>query len=182
SLAVKEAVGDRREVAVTQVGLADVYRMRGNYAMAENLYQASLAICQSVHDLHSVYAILMRLGQLALDQERREEALPLLREARAGFAALGLAEWVAAVDQLLAQAERNVLTLDDVIALVQAARNGDHAAGEKAWAICEGLARSGEATLTALGRALRAVLSGEDPAVACAALPEDLRAVLLAAL
>jgi hypothetical protein len=145
------------------------------------LYRSSLTICQAVHDAHSVYAILMRLGWLALDQGRREEALPLLREARAGFAALGLHEWVDGVDRLLAQAGENVLTLDNLVAMVRAARTGD-AAGEQVWAICENLARSDDAPLVALGRALRDVLLGVDPSIACAALPSDLRDALLSTL
>ncbi|MEJ5311108.1 MAG: tetratricopeptide repeat protein [Anaerolineae bacterium] len=182
SLAVKEAVGDRREVAVTQSSLADLLRTRGQYDEAERLYDSGLAICRAIRDPQGVAVFLMGLGRLALDQGRHEEALPLLREARAGFAALGLREWVAGVDHLLAQAGENVLTLDDLIAMVRAARQGDETAGQQAWTMCEGLVQSDDATIGALGRALRDVLLGADPSAACAALPADLRDALLSAL
>ncbi|HQE92391.1 MAG TPA: tetratricopeptide repeat protein [Anaerolineae bacterium] len=182
SLAVFEAVGDRRSVAVTQSRLADLLRIRGKDDEAEQLYHSGLAICRAIRDPQGVAVFLMGLGRLALDQGRREEALPLLREARAGFAALGLSEWVAGVDHLLAQAGENVLTLDDLIAMVRAARQGDETAGQQAWTLCEGLAQSDDVTAGALGRALRDVLLGEDLSTACAALPSDLREALLAAL
>ncbi len=97
----------QRAVGALQSSLAALLSTRGQYAEAERLYDSGLTICRAIRDPQGVAVFLMGLGRLALDQGRHDEALPLLREARAGFAALGLHEWVAAVDRLLAQAGEN---------------------------------------------------------------------------
>jgi hypothetical protein len=106
----------------------------------------------------------------------------LLQEAHQGFEQLGFAPWVAHVDRLLATAQGNVLTLDDLLGMVRAARGGDARAGQQAWEICDGRARAGNPARAALGRGLRNVLSGIPPETALADLPGDLRAQILAAL
>ncbi|MBC7250401.1 MAG: tetratricopeptide repeat protein, partial [Anaerolineae bacterium] len=179
SLRVFEALGDSRSVAVTQSSLADLLRTRGQYDEAERLYRSGLEICRRIREPQGVAVFLMGLGQLALARGRREEALPLLQEARQGFVALGLAHWVADVDDLLAQAQGQMLTLDDLLAMIRAARAGDGRAGEQAWQICDGLAGAPDPAPAALGRALQAVLAGIPPEAALEGLPADLRAHIL---
>jgi hypothetical protein len=123
--------------------------------------------------------LLARLGQLALERGRPEEAVPLLQEARQGFAELAFAPWVAHLDALLARAQGKALTLDDLVAMVRAARRGDHQAGQKAWEICQGLAQGQDESLAVLGRTLQQVLAGTSPETALADLPDDLRSSLL---
>jgi len=121
----------------------------------------------------------MGLGRLALELGQQEEARPLLQEARAGFAALGLANWVASVDQVLARAQGNVLTLEGLAAMVRAAREGDEDAGAQVWTLCEALVQSGDSDYIILGGALQAVLTGEPLEAAFTALPDDVRDTLL---
>jgi len=178
-LAVYEQVGDVRARAMTLYDLAGLYRLQGDAAAAERLYREGLEISRRIGDAEGTFAVLARLGQLALDRGQRDEAISLLQEARRGFARLGFAPWVAQVDELLAQARGQVLTLDDLVGMLRAARQGDQEAGQRAWEICEGLARSDDAALAALGRGLRDVLSGMPPEAALAGLPDDLRAHIL---
>ncbi|RME44277.1 MAG: hypothetical protein D6796_11990, partial [Caldilineae bacterium] len=136
---------------------------------------------RQINDAGSTFAVLARLGRLALARGRRDEALSLLQEARRGFARLGFTPWVEQIDQLLAslrrtsEVRRNSISLDDLLALVRAARAGNSQAGRQAWEICQGLARSGDETLAALGHALQRLLAGLPPAEALSTLPEDLR-------
>jgi tetratricopeptide (TPR) repeat protein len=178
-LDIFEKLGDVRSRAVTQSDLADLLSARGEYDEAERLYRDSLEICRRIRDRQSTLALLARLGRLALTRGRREEALPLLHEARQGFAALGFTPWVAHVDELLAMAQDHGLTLDDLIAMVRAARQGDQQAGQQAWEICSHLTQASDAGQAALGRALRRLLAGEPPETALASLSDDLRTYIL---
>ena len=178
-LDIFEQLGDVRSRAVTQCDLADLLRAQGQYDEAERLYRDSLEICQQIRDAEGTFALLARLGQLALIRGQPDEALPLLQEARRGFEQLGFAPWVAQVDGLLAKAQGLVLTLDDLIAMVRLARQGDHQAGQQAWKICDSLAQTADATQMALGRALQRILAGALPETALAALPDDLRTHVL---
>ena len=178
-LAIFEQLGDVRSRAVTQYDLAGLYQAQGDYAAAERLYRDSLEISRQIGDAEGTYALLARLGQLALAQERRDEALSLLQEARQGFEQLGFVPWVAHVDKLLAMAQGNALTLNDLAAMLRAARQGDQEVGQQVWEICDGLTKADDAALAALGRGLRNVLSGLPPETALADLPDDLRAQIL---
>ena len=60
-------------------------------AEAERLYRDSLQISRQIGDAQGTFALTARLGQMALQQGRPEEAVPLLREARQGFERLGFA-------------------------------------------------------------------------------------------
>ena len=181
-LDIFEQLGDVRSRAVTQCDLADLHRMQGDYAAAERLYRDSLEICRQIRDAQSTYALLVRLGQLALEQGRRDEAVSFLQEARQGFEQLGFLPWLAQIDDLLATAQGKVLALNDLLGIVRAAQQGDQEAGQQAWDICDGLAKASDTTLATFGRGLRNVLSGESPETALADLPDDLRAQILEAL
>jgi len=175
SLKVFEALGDSRSVAVTQSSLADLLKNRGQYDDAERLYRSGLEICQTIRDPQGVAVFQMGLGQLALARGQREAAIPWLQQARKGFEALNLSNWVEQVDQLLSGAQRQGLTLADLLALVRAAQQGDTQAGEQAWQICGKLSRSNDGTEASLGRGLQQILAGVPPQTALANLPNDLQ-------
>lgn len=179
ALEVYEGLGDVRSRAVTQCDLADLLRRQGERAEAERLYRDSLDMSRRIGDAGSTFALLARLGQLAFEQGRPEEARPLLQEARRGFEGMGFAPWVFHLDGLLAIAGGNVLTLDGLVSMVRAARRGDGQAGRQAWEICQGLAGAQDETQVALGRALQRVLAGIPAGTALAGLPDDLRARIL---
>ncbi len=105
ALAATEKIGDSRSVAVTQSSLADLLRTRGQYDEAERLLQSGLKIVREVRDLQGIGVYLMQLGQLALARNDLERAIPLLQEARERFLAIGLPDWAAQAEQLLAQTQ-----------------------------------------------------------------------------
>ncbi|MEZ4657354.1 MAG: tetratricopeptide repeat protein [Caldilineaceae bacterium] len=105
SLAVKEKLGDSREVAVTQSSLALLMQARGDYDEAERLFREGLQITQQIRDLQGVAVFQMRLGQMALWRGNETEGRDLLAQARQGFVAIGLPNWAAMVDQILADFE-----------------------------------------------------------------------------
>ncbi len=105
ALAATEQIGDAREVAVTQSSLANLLRTRGQYDEAERLLQSGLKIVREVRDLQGIGVYLMQLGQLALARNDLERAIPLLQEARERFLAIGLPDWAAQAEQLLAQTQ-----------------------------------------------------------------------------
>ncbi|MCP4362172.1 MAG: tetratricopeptide repeat protein, partial [Chloroflexi bacterium] len=105
SLAVKEQIGDSRGVAVTQSSLADLLRNQKRFDEADLFYQSGLAITQAIKDLQGMAVFLMGLGQLALDRDQPEKAVPLLQEARERFLDIGLDNWAASVEKLLAQVQ-----------------------------------------------------------------------------
>ncbi|MBX3060986.1 MAG: tetratricopeptide repeat protein, partial [Anaerolineae bacterium] len=179
SLQTFEAIGDSREVAVTQVGMADLLVARRQFAEAIELYQSSLAVCRDLRDAHSVGAILVRLGQLLLSLERQEEAKPYLLEAQQIFAMIGAQDWLQSIAGLLAQIQNPLMEL---VVLIRQARQGDTAAGEQAWELCNQLERQNDPALAALARGLRRVLAGIPPEKALADLPEEVRQQVLAAL
>ncbi len=177
SLRVFEAVGDTRSVAVTQSSLADLLRTRGQYDEAERLYRESLRVFAQVPDPLGTAYVQRQLGELALRCGRLQDALPLLEAARQGFVTLGLDHWLPGVDELLARARGETLTLDDLLGLVWAARRGDHAAGERALDICSGLLGSPE--WASIAHALRRALAHEPLDQALAELPAAQRQELL---
>lgn len=69
------------------------------------MYRDSLEIFRQIGDAEGTFALLARLGQLALDRGQPDQAVPLLREARQGFANLGFTPWVEDLDALLARAQ-----------------------------------------------------------------------------
>jgi len=90
SLAAKEALGDRRGVAVTQHALANLSRLRGDYAQAEQLYHQSLATAEALGDRYGLAVTLYNLAFLREEQERFAEAVELLTKSRDLFHQLGL--------------------------------------------------------------------------------------------
>ncbi len=182
SLQTKEQIGDSRSVAVTQSSLADLLRTRGQYDEAEALLNKGYVIVQQVRDLQGIGVFAMQLGQMALLRGEREQALVLFQQAYEQFMAIGLPNWAAQAEQLLAQAQGNVLSLDDLVDMVRAGRAGDQAQGQKAWDICQQIQRSEDATLAALGAGLQQALAGVDPAQALAKVDADLRQSLVRAL
>jgi tetratricopeptide (TPR) repeat protein len=91
---------------VTQSSLADLLRTRGQYDEAERLYRESLRVFEQVPDPLGAAYVLRQLGELALRRGRPQDALPLLEAAHAGFAAIGLDNWLPGVEELLARARR----------------------------------------------------------------------------
>ena len=106
SLAVKEALGDSRSVAVTQSSLALVMLARGEYGEAERLLKQALETMRQVRDLRSVAAIQMQWGTLMMQREQSTAGHDLLAQARRGFVAIGLPNWAAIVNQILANFEK----------------------------------------------------------------------------
>src|SRR4029079_4990458 len=90
SLATDEALGDRRGVAVTQQALANLSRVRGDYAQAEQLYHQSLATAEALGDRYGLAVTLYNLAFLREEQERFAEAVELLTKSRDLFHQLGL--------------------------------------------------------------------------------------------
>lgn len=169
---------------MTQSSLADLLRNRGHYDEAERLYQSGLAICHEVRDLQGIGVFLMGLGQIALIKGQRDEAAAMFQEAQQRFLAIGLPNWAADAEKLLhqVQGKQPQLTLEDVLAMVQAAQNGDQQAGQQVWQLSQGLKRSDDPTLAALGCTFEAILAGLPLEEATAALPTELRAQFLQAL
>jgi hypothetical protein len=155
---------------------------RGQYDEAERLYQAGLETTIRIRDLQGAAVFQMGLGQLALARGEREAARAWLEQARQGFAAIGLMNWVESVDQLLAQAEGESLTLDDLAGMARTARAGDAGAAQQVEAIAGALIESGDATFAALGDGLRRLLAGQPAAQALAGVPEAIREPLRQAL
>ena len=105
SLLVFKALDDRRSTAVTQSRLANLLNRRGQYDEAEQLYHTGLAIIQQLGDVQNIAIFLIKLARLALARGYPSEAIPLLQQARKRFEAIGLSDWVASVDRLLAEAQ-----------------------------------------------------------------------------
>jgi tetratricopeptide (TPR) repeat protein len=181
-LRIFEQLGDVRSRAVTQCDLADLLRAKGQVAEAVELYRASLETCRRITYTQGVCALLVRLGEVALEQGQRDEAVSLLQEARRGFEQLGVQSQIDRVDRLLALAQGKALTLDGLLAMIRAARHGDQEAAQRAWEICSALAQSGDAALADLGERLRKILDGASLDSAVAGLPDSLRAQILEAL
>jgi tetratricopeptide (TPR) repeat protein len=189
---VFEKVGDSREVAVTQVGMADLLVVRENYKEAQKLYETCLETCQKLQDWHSVGAILVRLGQLFLTTNRQEEAQSALLNAKKIFQEMRATNWLAAIDELLAQLQDSFsgaaartetgIALAELVQMVQAGRAGDRQKGEEAFNFLTEMALSGDAETAVLARALRLVLLGDAPQKAVAGLPEAVRRKVLALL
>ncbi|MBN1995227.1 MAG: tetratricopeptide repeat protein, partial [Anaerolineae bacterium] len=171
-------------VAVTQSSLAALLSNRGQYEEAERLYQSGLAICYEVQELQGIGVFLLGLGQLAQAQGNPDEALAKFREAQQQFVAIGLTNWAAQVEQLIrqVQGEAQGLTLDDVLALIKSAQNGNQEAGQQAWQISQSLKQSNDYAMSALGQALESILAGESPETATTNLPPDLRTAIVQAL
>ncbi|MCP4363082.1 MAG: tetratricopeptide repeat protein [Chloroflexi bacterium] len=182
SLAVCEQIGDSRGVAVTQSSLADLLRNQKRFDEAELFYQSSLAITQAIKDLQGTAVILQGLGQLALDRDQPEKAVPLLQEARERFLAIGLGNWAASVEKLLAQIEQNDRGSEDLLQLVRQARNGDETARKHAWEMCNELGQQHDPSLQVLANGLRHVLFGAAPETALANVPTELRQQVIAVL
>ena len=83
------------------------------------------------------------------------------------------------MDELLAEAQRRMLTLDDLVAMVRSAREGDSQAGQQAWEICGKLKQTSDSEQKTLGQGLQDILAGLTPETALAALPDDLRAHII---
>lgn len=77
--------------------------------------------------------------------------------------------------------QHETLTLDKLVAMVNAAREGDGQAGQQAWQLCAQLATSDDAAMALVGKALRDILIGVPPQTALASLPDDLRQSIIKA-
>lgn len=171
-----EGIDDcRRGVAVTQSSLADLLTTRGQYDEAERLLRSGLLIVEAIHDLQGVGVYKMRLGELAILQNKQEEAIPLLETAIRQFQAISLPNWAAMAVQLLNQATGNILTLDKLVGIVKAARQGETEAGKQAWQICLDLKKSEDENLAGIGSGLLQILAGIPPEEALANLPDELQ-------
>ena len=167
---------------MTQSSLADLLSNRGQYDEAERLYRSGLAIAQATSDLQGVAVFLMGLGQLTVARGKREEAVPLFVEARDRFQAIGLDNWAEQAQQLLDQIQNSGLSLGDLIAMIQAARQGDRQRGQAAWDVFQNMSGDEDPVTAALGRGLTRVLVGVPAEEALAGLPDEMWSELIAAL
>jgi predicted ATPase/DNA-binding CsgD family transcriptional regulator len=89
SLAVRQALGDRRGIAISLNSLANVAVDRGDYAAGRALHEESLALRRDLADTRGIAIALNNLGVIARDQGDWERAAALSRESIAVFRALG---------------------------------------------------------------------------------------------
>ena len=89
SLAVRQALGDRRGIAISLNSLANVAVDQGDYAAARVLHEDSLALRRELHDTRGIAIALNNLGVIARDQADWERAAALTRESVAVFRELG---------------------------------------------------------------------------------------------
>jgi tetratricopeptide (TPR) repeat protein len=73
--------GVKRQMGALQTGLADVLTDMGNYDLAREFYEASLAICQEQKDNRQIAVVLVQLGTLDLMQNNLTEAVQRYQEA-----------------------------------------------------------------------------------------------------
>lgn len=182
SLQVVEGLGNISVVAVIQASLADLLSIRGQYDEAESLYQSGLAICRVIPNPHGIAVCLLALGELALLKGQYDEALSLLGEARLDFIDLQLDHRVIQVDQLLKMAQSSQEILNDLVAMVCKARQGDQEIGVFAWKICSQIAQTNDNNLVVIVKGLKRLLIGMSPEKALNDLPDELRKKILAKL
>jgi non-specific serine/threonine protein kinase len=89
SLAVRQALGDRRGIAISLNSLANVAVDRGDYDAARALHEDSLALRRELGDTRGIAIALNNLGVIARDQADWERAAALTRESVAVFKELG---------------------------------------------------------------------------------------------
>jgi non-specific serine/threonine protein kinase len=89
SLAVRQALGDRRGIAISLNSLANVAVDRGDYSAARALHEDSLALRRELGDTRGIAIALNNLGVIARDQADWERAAALTRESVAVFSELG---------------------------------------------------------------------------------------------
>ena len=89
SLAVRQALGDRRGIAISLNSLANVAVDHGDYDAARVLHEDSLALRRELGDTRGIAIALNNLGVIARDQADWERAAALTRESVAVFRELG---------------------------------------------------------------------------------------------
>jgi len=89
SLAIRQALGDRRGDASSRHNLAMVAKSEGDYARAKALYEESLAIKRELGDRWGMSATLNNLGSLVYEQGDYQASRSLHEESLAIVRALG---------------------------------------------------------------------------------------------
>jgi predicted ATPase/DNA-binding CsgD family transcriptional regulator len=95
SLALRQALGDRRGIAISLNSLANVAVERGDYLDARALYEESLALRRDLRDERGIAVALNNLSVIARDQSDWERAAALSVESAALFRELGDRQGVA---------------------------------------------------------------------------------------
>lgn len=172
-------INDSLFVYSTQSSLATLQYMLGEYEEAEQLLLAGLEIGMPFLDPELVATTHARLGELSARKHEMQKARTWFIRAREGFAALGLEERVAEMEQFLGQLNEQgeEITLD--VATIQAAVAGDSSAGQQVWEICSLLISSGDPSSAAVGRALQQILLRTPPETAVKDLDPELREQVL---
>ncbi len=119
ALAVRQALGDMRGIAVSLNSLANVAVDRGDYAAAQALHQDSLALRRELGDRRGIAVALNNLSVIARDQGDWQRAASLSRESADVFEELGDKQGVALALVTLGAAQHHLGFHSEAIALHQ---------------------------------------------------------------
>jgi predicted ATPase/DNA-binding CsgD family transcriptional regulator len=95
SLAIRQALGDRRGIAISLNSLANVAVEQGDYLLARGLYEESLALRRDLGDARGIAVTLNNLSVVARDEGDWQAAAALSVESAALFRELGDRQGVA---------------------------------------------------------------------------------------
>ena len=109
SLATIQALGDVREIAVTQSSMADVLSQMGKPQEAMALYQESLATIQALGDVRSIAATQANFGQFLLQEGKTSAAIEMLWSAYLTLDGAGYEADAVTMRNLLAAVKTQVL-------------------------------------------------------------------------
>jgi predicted ATPase/DNA-binding CsgD family transcriptional regulator len=131
AIALSEALGDRRSIAVALNGLGDAAATIGDREAARQRYEAALAVFRELGDRRGTAAALTNLGNRAWDEQDLDAAVALHAQARTLFAEIderrGLAWSAKNLGTLAAQQGR----LDDARPLLREALSRYEALGDR---------------------------------------------------
>ena len=103
SLELSQQVGILRRVVATQRLLGDLARDEGQYDEADNLYHGAFGTAIRLGDQPQMARLLLSQARLAVIQERRQEAIDMLRSARITYQRIGDPRGVVMTSLLLAR-------------------------------------------------------------------------------
>ncbi|MEM7133188.1 MAG: tetratricopeptide repeat protein [Chloroflexota bacterium] len=199
-LKISEQVGDIHGMAQTYTNLGSAYEKKGDWDKAIAYFEKSLPIDAKIGDNHGMAITMTNMGILLIKQQKNDDAKPLLAQAYVIFAqtsapetqwaggnlvkACGSPDAAAAVLQQMfggesassppAQEEEGI-ALEQLLALVVQARQGEHEIGKQLYPMLQDMAANAEAPpeYQELAKVLTRVLIGiNDPDLS--SLPEDL--------